>query len=157
MIIKKKFQNLFKIFFQLFFKIIYGKVVYRNNNLESKNIIIHRTKDQNIKKNSDNYYEVYKILNGRLYTDQVENLAIIHNNQILDKVSYQLQKGYLNTADKNVVLQKGTPRFKKRIQSRVLVLSQGGSGIENYFHSRRSSLAQYPFGRSTTCCTCNET
>ena len=131
---KKNLQNLFKKFFQIFYKIIYGEILYEENNLKDKNIIIDQIKNENIKKNNNEYYKVYTILNGRVYTDQVENLAIINGNKILDNISYQQQKGELNKANTNVVLIKGTPRIKKKLNSNLLILSQGGSGIENYFH-----------------------
>jgi len=133
-IIKIFFQSLFKKFFQLLFKIFYGKIIYEKNNLKHKNILINKVKNKEVKKFNKNPYYVYSISNGRIYTDQVENLAVINENKILDNISYQQQFGRLKKANKNVVLEKGTPRIKKKISSNLMILSQGGSGIDNYFH-----------------------
>ena len=132
--IKKIFQNIFKSFFQFLFKIIYGNVVYLDNNLESKNILIKKVNNKQIHKYNNDFYQVYSILNGRVYTDQVENLAIINEKNILDNISYQQQNGNFNKSNTNKVLRIGTPRIKKKIKSNLLILSQGGSGIDNYFH-----------------------
>ena len=77
---KKKIQFYFKRFFQFAFMLIYGKIKYKNNLVNSKNII--KKKIENIFsdiKNSKNYF-FYKIKNGRIYTDYVEHVAIIDGN-----------------------------------------------------------------------------
>jgi capsular polysaccharide biosynthesis protein len=133
-IIRKKFQNIFKFFFQNIFKIAYGKVIYKENNLKDPNIEISQLKNKKIKKfNNENYF-VYKIKNGRVYNDLVENVAIINKNQIVDKISYQQNNGRLDGSSKSIILEKGTPRIKKKIKSNLLILSQGASGSNNYFH-----------------------
>ena len=77
---------------------------------------------------------IYKIKNCRIFTDFVENVAIISGNKIIDKVSYQQVSGELKDANHNSVLYKGTPYLKKKINGRVLSLTQGASGHKNYFH-----------------------
>ncbi len=131
---KKKLQGVFKKFFQFLFKIIYGEILYKEQNLVHKNIIISKVNSSNIKKFNNEFYKVYKIKNARVYNDTVENVAIIHQNQILDKISYQQQNGKLCKANLSVILSKGTPRIKKKINSNLFILSQGASGNENYFH-----------------------
>ena len=131
---KKKLQNIFKKFFQFLFKIIHGKVVYKNENLIHKNIIISVANKSNIKKFNNELYKVYKIKNARVYNDTVENVAIINQNQILDKISYQQHQGKLCKANESIILSKGTPRIKKVINSNLCILCQGASGNENYFH-----------------------
>ena len=74
-----------------------------------------------------------KIINGRIYTDNVENVAVISENYLLDKISYQQILGELKSASENAVLNKGTSRFKKKYTGRVLSLLQGASG-NNYSH-----------------------
>tara|TARA_Y100001970_G_C14141973_1_gene807647 strand:- start:304 stop:1404 length:1101 start_codon:yes stop_codon:yes gene_type:complete len=133
-IVKKFLQNIFKKFFQFIFKIVYGEVIYIENNLNHKNILVNKIQNENIKKYDNGHYHAYKILNGRVYTDHVENVAIINENKILDKISYQQQQGNLNKSYTNVVLKKGTPRIKKNIKGRVLSLAQGASGHSNYSH-----------------------
>tara|TARA_Y100001970_G_C14141137_1_gene807158 strand:- start:301 stop:1401 length:1101 start_codon:yes stop_codon:yes gene_type:complete len=133
-LIKKFLQNIFKKFFQLLFKMVYGTVIYSENNLSHENISINKIENDDIRKYDNGFYYTYSILNGRVYTDQVENVAIINGNKILDKISYQQQKGNLNKSYTNVVLKKGTPRIKKEIKGRVLSLAQGASGHANYSH-----------------------
>jgi len=132
--IKKLFQKSFKILFQALFKLIYGKIIYIQNNLISPNISIHEIINKNIKKFNLENYKVYKIINGRIYNDNVENVAIIDKKNIIDNVSYQQVNGNLLTASNNICLQKGTPKIKKKFSGRVLCLAQGASGITNYYH-----------------------
>ena len=131
---KKKIQFYFKKFFQLVFLLIYGRIKYQNNNIPSNNII--KRKIENIIsdiKDSRSYFS-YKIKNGRLYTDNVEHVAIIDGNTLVNEASYQQVSGELKDAKKNIVLTKGTPKVKKKIKGRVLSLVQGASGNKNYAH-----------------------
>jgi len=111
--IKKFLQNIFKKFFQFLFKIVYGKVIYSNQNLKSKNIVINQLNSSKLKKFNNEAYSVYSISEGRVYNDTVENVAIINQNQIMDKISYQQQSGKLSETKTSIILQKGTPRIKK--------------------------------------------
>ena len=84
--LKKKFQNYFKSIGYFIFKIFYGEI---------KNIINpENTKDINIdfvKKDKKFIYKIYKIENGRLYTDTVNDTAIIKNNKIIEGPSFQFR------------------------------------------------------------------
>ena len=131
---KKKVQYYFKQIFQLVFILIYGNIKYERNGIISNNII--KKKIENIVsdiKGSKNYFS-YKIKNGRVYTDYVEHVAIIDGNTLVNEASYQQVSGELKNAEENIVLTKGTPRVKKKINGRVLSLVQGASGNKNYFH-----------------------
>lgn len=132
--IKKSLQKIFKSFFQLIFKLIYGKIIYDKNNLESNDILINEIENKNIINYFKKKYRIYKITKGRIYTDNVENVAIINNNKIIDNISYQQIFGNLMSADKNICINKGTPRVKKKFKGRVLSLAQGASGNFNYYH-----------------------
>lgn len=132
--LKKLFQKSFKILFQALFKLIYGKINYTQNNLISPNISIREIINKKIKKFNLENYKIYKITNGRIYTDNVENVAIIDKKNIIDNVSYQQVNGNLLSASNNICLQKGTPKIKKKFSGRVLCLAQGASGIANYYH-----------------------
>lgn len=127
-------KYLYKSLVQIFFKLLYGKVIYDNHNSSHKDIAIHKITNKNIFKFNNNNYHIYKIINGRIYTDYVENVAIIHKNKILDKVSYQQVAGELKNSQFNSSTYKGTPYFKKKISGSVLCLTQGASGHNNYFH-----------------------
>ena len=132
--IKKIIQKIFKTFFQFFFKLIYGKVTYQKDNLISPNICIKEIQSEDLINFFKKKYKVYKIKKGRIYTDNVENVSIIDNNNILDNISYQQILGNLVGTNQNVSLYKGTPRIKKKFKGRVLSLAQGASGHSNYYH-----------------------
>lgn len=132
--IKKKLQKIFKKFFQLIFKLIYGQIIYEENNLKDNNIKIYSLNDPKIKKFDNTTYKIYEIKDGVVYNDHVENVAIINNNKILDKISYQQIGGKLHESKFSNILKKGTPRLRKKINSSILILSQGASGNNNYFH-----------------------
>ena len=127
-------KKLFKKFFRLLFKIIYGKIIYNQDNLKSKNIKISELENVDIINFFNNKYKIYKITNGRIYTDIVESVAIINGNNIIDNISYQQIVGDLVPASKNIALKNGTPRLKKKFKGRVLSLAQGASGHNNYSH-----------------------
>jgi len=124
--IKKFFQKIFKFFFQVLFKIIYGQVKYNSKNLESSDIKIEKVKNEKIKTINDEFYSVYTILKGRVYNDTVQNVAIINKNQILDKISYQQNNGKLESSEKSIILKKGTPRLKKKIKIKFIYFVSGG-------------------------------
>ena len=131
---KKYLQSLFKKNIQKIFLLLYGKVYshnkdVKNNFIEHKinNILIDSTKKFAI----DN--KIYEIENCRVYTDTNEHVAIIKNNIIIPKISYQQILDELKDSEFNKVLDIGTPRLIKKINGTTLTLVQGGSG-ENYFH-----------------------
>ena len=132
--IKKLLQKVFKSFFQLIFKLAYGKIIYNKNNLDSSEISIQTIENKYIIDYFKKKYKIYKIIKGRIYTDNVENVAIIDKKKIIDNISFQQISGNLMSADKNICLNKGTPRIKKNFNGRVLSLAQGASGNFNYYH-----------------------
>ena len=83
--LKKLTQFYFKKFFQLFFIILYGKIdgVIKANS--SEKISIKKIKLSNVN------YNVYQIKGGRLYTDRINDTAIILDNKIIEGPSYQLR------------------------------------------------------------------
>ncbi len=131
MTLKKFLKFCFNKAIQSFFFIIYGKIKTQNLNL--KKIKIKKIKyinKINVKKLN---YKVIQINNGRAFTNYVENLAIISNNIIAKDFSFQQINGYLKQ-NKNEVLLSGTPKFKKELFGKTLVLTQGASGHFNYAH-----------------------
>ncbi len=129
--LKKKLQFIFKSFFRSIFKILYGKIYYIEN---IKNIEVNTIDSADITNFYEKKYKVYKINNGRIYNDNVSNVAIISRNQIVKGASYQQINGELKSASDNVTLKIGTPRIKKKYKGRVLCLAQGASGHTNYCH-----------------------
>ena len=130
---KKFFQNIFKTFSYSLFKIFYKKI---NKVSDLKNN--PEIKINNIKKNEDLKYQVFTINNGRLYTDRINDTAVIFNNEIIEKASFQFRvinsRVYNVDIKKNIVFSKGTPRIQKKINGNVLSLLTGGGGNNNYWH-----------------------
>ena len=124
--VRKKLQIIYKFIISKLFQIIYGKVVFLNQNDSDVKL-----KDVNIE---ENHYKFIEINNGRIFTDYIEHVAIINKNQIMDFVSYQQVKGVFKDPTFNVVIKKGTPKFKKKLNGKVFSLVQGASGNNNYFH-----------------------
>ena len=126
---KKFLQRIFKNFFYKFFLIIYGKIDgFRLAENDERIEIAISKKDENIE------YKVYKIRNGRLYTDRIHDTAIIIENKIIDGPSFQLRPYNNAKINENIVFKKGTPRIKKKIKGKVLSLLSGGAANDNYFH-----------------------
>ena len=124
--IRKKLQFIYKFIISKLFQIIYGKIIFLNQNDNDVKI-----KEVN---KEENNYKFIEINNGRIFTDYVEHVAVINKNQIIDFVSYQQVKGVFKDPTFNVVIKKGTPKFKKKFNGKVFSLVQGASGNNNYFH-----------------------
>ena len=81
------------------------------------------------------FYNIFKCKNSRLYTDRIQDTAIIHKNTILNEPSFQLRNNDLDkNIKKNIVLDIGTPRIQKKLNGNVMSLLTGGGGNNNYFH-----------------------
>ncbi len=127
----KFFQFIFKWFFQKLFILFYGSInEFRDFSLIDVKIteLKNTTSDTKLTK-----YHIYEIEKGRIYTDTVENVAIIKDNTIIPNISYQQIYGELKTSKFNKVLKTGTPRIKKNFKGTVFSMVQGASG-NNYFH-----------------------
>ena len=126
---KKIIQNFIKnINYKIFF-IFNGKINSTILATEDKRIKVQKViKSQNI------HYKIYTIEKGRLYTDRVQDTAVILDNSIIEGPSQQLRFNNNASAIKNIVFEKGTPRFKKKLNGTVLSLLTGGAGNKNYSH-----------------------
>ena len=125
---KKKIQNLIKNFIRYIYKLIYGKIRFKKNDYHDSDI------NRVIIKIDKTINTIFKITNGRIYTDYVQHLAVIHKNTLINKACYQLKESSLISAKNNFVVLNGTPRIKKKINGNVLSLVNGASGNDNYFH-----------------------
>jgi len=82
----------------------------------------------------NNLYKVFATNNSRIFTNNIEHLAIINSeNKLLSQCSLQLKKNKIISPKKNIVFDSGTDLKKKNISGTVLCISQGASG-NNYFH-----------------------
>tara|TARA_B100000315_G_scaffold254144_1_gene294546 strand:- start:168 stop:1286 length:1119 start_codon:yes stop_codon:yes gene_type:complete len=130
---KKFLQKIFKIVTYFLFKKIHGKI---EQSIECDSDHRIEVKIINIEKSLK--YKVYKITNGRLYTDRIHDTAIILDNKIIEGPSFQFRYNglqiYNSKIRDNIVFNKGTPRFLKRLNGTILSLLTGGGGNNNYWH-----------------------
>jgi capsular polysaccharide biosynthesis protein len=129
--IRNSLKSYYKIIIKLFFNLLYGNI--KTFKLAERLIEKIRIKKTNFKTYKNKFYFLYKVKNARIYTDNNENVAIIKNNLILPKISFQQINGRLMSEKYNSVITKGTPTFVKKIKGKVFNLCQGASG-KNYFH-----------------------
>ena len=130
--LKKKIKLYYKKSVREFFKLIYGKVLVpkKHTKLPVQTSILNSIK---FKTFSGKKYKFYSINKARIYTDNNENVAIIKNNMIDSKDSFQQLNGFLKKEKFNSTVYYGTPSFLKKFHGTVLNLTQGGSS-NNYFH-----------------------
>ena len=110
---------------------IYGKISLSKN---PPNCNFKKIKSDN-KLRINNYdYKLFKIKDGRVFTDNIENVSILSENKLLDKFSYQQIKGELVSSKYNQIIKSGTPKFLTKFKGSVAILAQGASGYNNYSH-----------------------
>ena len=129
--IKKKIKLYYKNVISKTFENIHGKVFLKKNT--STLLDISQVNDPFFRSYENKKYNIYIVKKARIFTDNNENVAVIKNNTLIPKSSFQQIKGRLHDAKYNSVIKKGTPSFVKKISGTVLNLAQGGSG-NNYFH-----------------------
>ena len=126
-----KLSLFYKKIIENLFIIIYGKVITTNKKIKNLSITkLDKINNENLSKY--NYY-LYKLSNGRVFTNFVENVSIISGNHLVKKASFQQINGLLKT-NKNVTLNTGTPKLIKSINGSLIILTQGASGHNNYAH-----------------------
>ena len=95
------------------------------------------------------YYEVegltYKIVqatDSTIFTNRVDNISFIVNNQLVPNVSWQFKDGkVLDDRFNELLIGKIHPRFPpKKIEGTVISLLTGGGGNYNYYHWLYDSL-----------------
>ena len=129
-------QKIVKSLFHSLFFLLYGRISGFIKHSETKNIQISNIEKDKI------FYKIFTIINGRFYTDNVGDAAVIIENKIVDGPSYQLRSkpndksSPRNNANisENIVFKIGTPRFKKNVNGSILSLLSGGGANNNYFH-----------------------
>ena len=129
----KFLQKIFKIISYFIFSKVYGKIeksIKSNTDSRIKVEIVNIEKDLK--------YKIYKITDGRLYTDRIHDTAVILDNQIIEGPSFQLRynKAWIfnSKIEENSVFNKGTPRVLKKLNGTTLSLLTGGAGNNNYHH-----------------------
>ena len=126
---KKKLQKLFKKFTYGLFKVLYGRIDgYKDILKISDSKILISEINNNFK------YKIYIIKKARLYTDTINDTAFIHDQKVINGPSFQIRNTNFSKIENNIVLEKGTPRFQRRLKGSVLSLLSGGAGNYNYWH-----------------------
>ena len=126
-ITKRKYKSLRRsVFLSIYGKIIVSKKPPRTKLKYLKNSIYADFRNYN--------YKYFEIEDGRVFTDNIENVSIISDNKLLDHFSYQQIRGKLVNSKKNNVIENGTPKFINKLKGRLAILSQGASGYNNYAH-----------------------
>ena len=131
--LKKFFSNFYKFIIYKIFKLIYGEIKSVYEKKESNNVNFEKISLSN------NEYKLFFCNDSRLYTDTIHDLAIIKDNSIINGPSYQYRSDkiglpYNEHCSLNNVLEKGTPRFKKKFKGKIFSLLTGGGGNHNYWH-----------------------
>ena len=110
---KKKLQKLFKKFSYGLFKLIYGGIHgYQDiNKTPGSEVIISEI-------NKDFRYKIYIVKKARLYTDTINDTAVLYGQKIIKGPSFQIRNTNFSTVEKNIVFEKGTPRFQKKLMAR---------------------------------------
>tara|TARA_A100000164_G_scaffold349532_1_gene352556 strand:+ start:299 stop:1396 length:1098 start_codon:yes stop_codon:yes gene_type:complete len=129
--IKKKIKSYYKNLRSKVFEHIHGKIKIKKN--FSSMVDISQINDPKIRNFENKKYKFYIVKKARIFTDNNENVAVIKDNFLLPKLSFQQVKGRLKNIKYNSVLKNGTTSLIKKFSGTVLNLSQGGSG-NNYFH-----------------------
>tara|TARA_B110000027_G_C16115739_1_gene299986 strand:- start:936 stop:2021 length:1086 start_codon:yes stop_codon:yes gene_type:complete len=128
------FKNIYKYLIRRFFKALYGSISCNIQNVPDPDVIIKKIESEYLINSNNNSYHIYSVVGGKIYTDYVENVAIINKQKIINEASFQQVDGEFKNAKFNCVINKGTPSFQKKITGNILSLTQGASGHKNYFH-----------------------
>lgn len=130
-IIKKNIKYLYKNIIIFFFKFIYKKPAF--NKKKINNFKITKVKIDGLK------YEIYKLTNGRVFTNKNDVTAYISKDNFITSGSLQFKKfdninSFNQSIQRNQVLTEGTPNLKKKFNGNVLSLLSGGAARNNFTH-----------------------
>ena len=93
------FKNIYKYWIRSFFKVLYGHISYNIENIPDPNLIIKKVKNKYLINSKNNNYHIYNVVGGKIYTDYVENVAIINKQKIVNEASFQQVDGKLKNAE----------------------------------------------------------
>ena len=130
---KKSFiSRLYKKIISHIFFIVYGKIF--NSKYYSKNVIIkkiNKIENTNVKKFN---YKIFKIKDGRIFTNYVESLAVIQKKSLIKEVSFQQINGklYKSNNDKYYINVKKLVVDCNTDSNRIDALDNSISGLFEY-------------------------
>jgi len=127
--LKKNFKILLRKTFYFIFFFFYPKIrILKNLYSINKFYQINSVKFNKIN------YKIFKIVNGRIYTNAVNDAAYIYKDYLLSGPSYQYRNSINSGIKNNITLKIGTPKILKKIKGNVLSLLSGGAANNNYGH-----------------------
>ena len=98
-------KRLFKFFGNQIFFLFYGKIKI-DKRYEKKTV-----KKRYVKFDNDVNYFIHESNNSRIYTNRIQDTAVISNNVLLKAQSFQLRNNnFSKNYKKNIVFKIGTPR-----------------------------------------------
>ena len=127
--LKKNFKFFLRKVFSNIFFFIYPKIKIINNTY----LINRFYKISLINLNNINY-KIFRIINGRIYTNAVDDAAYIYKNFLIPEPSYQYRNSINGNIKNNITLNTGTPKIIKKIAGNVFSLLSGGAANNNYGH-----------------------
>ena len=116
----------------IFFRLIYGRINLLKYSKKSKNVSLKNFLSKNIS------YNIYVLNEASSYQGSVHDNALIVENSVIDKPSYQYRfnskkRIHNGKIRQNIIFKEGTAKFKK-INENVFLLLTGSAGKDNYFH-----------------------
>ena len=126
--IKKRIKKVYRFIIYSFFFLIYKKPKIFLKKFKELSYKIFNIKIKN------NKYYLFRIANGRIYTNTIDDTAYISGDYLLKGPSFQYRNGINSQIEDNICLKIGTPRFLKKVKGKVLSLLAGGGANVNYHH-----------------------
>jgi hypothetical protein len=118
-----------------FFNLINKKIYiykYRKNS-----ILIKKFQYKKIKK-----VNVYKIINGKIFTNSVDDAAYLKNNFLIKEPSYQYRNSKNSKPKNNIIFKYGTNRLLKKYNGKIISIISGGAAKHNYGHWLFDSISR---------------
>ena len=99
--IKKKIKLYYKILVLKIFQFFYGKVILKKKTSTLFSLITVNNRFHKTLENKK--YNIYFTKKARIYTDNVQNVAVIKNNTIIPNMSFQQVNGRLKKKNNSVL------------------------------------------------------
>ena len=131
--LKRFFKNLYKIIIIKIFILFYPRPKLPNKKLKDNSVEKHKISIEG------NNYQIFKLTEGRIYTNTNDTTAYISKNNFLSEASMQYYKfdkinSFNGTISRNETLLCGTPKIRKKVKGNILSLLSGGAAKDNFTH-----------------------
>ena len=144
--LKRLFKNLYKEIIIKIFILFYPRPKLSNKKFKDKSVEEYRISIEG------NNYQIFKFIDGRIFTNTNDTTAYISKNNFLSKASMQYYKfdninSFNGTMSKNETLSYGTPKIRKKIKGNILSLLSGGAAKDNFLIGLQISFQESKFFR----------